>query len=424
MRSSFSSVAILASSLLAREVFAAPYLHKREVVTDVVVVTEEVTVTQVGDGLFATGVATAIGTTTINGTPVSVSSTPAATPSSTPVLVSSTPAATPSNTPAVKAAVVPASSPSTSLAPVSHISAAVLIQETPSSTPKTTQEPPKSTPAPAVVPTTTASPKAPTTLVKVASSSPAPAPAPSSSPPSSSSSSGKKRGAAYNDATLLPGFASSNSQVSWAYNWASSTSAIPSGLEYVPLLWGMQDEFTSVWNAHADAALASGSSHLMSFNEPDFIGQANLGVSAAVAGYMQYMQPFASKAQLGTPAVTNGASPMGLAYLSAFITALEDAGGSYDFCAFHWYDSASNVAYFKNYMQEASTACKGKPIWVTEIGASGSADEQNTFLQTVMPWMDQQGYIERYAYFMVTPGDLISSGTELSTLGETFASFT
>lgn len=406
MRSTFSSVAILASSLLAREVFAAPYLHKREVVTDVVVVTEEVIVTQEGNGLFATGVAAAIGTTTINGTPV---------------FVSSTPAATPSSTPAVKAAVVPASSPSTSLAPVSHTSAAVFIQETPSSTPKTTQEPPKSTPAPAVVPTTSASPKAPTTLVKVASSSPAPAPAPSSS---HSSSSGKKRGAAYNDATLLPGFASSNSQVSWAYNWASSTSPIPSGLEYVPLLWGMQDEFTSVWNAHADAALASGSSHLMSFNEPDFSGQANLGVSAAVAGYMQYMQPYASKAQLGTPAVTNGASPMGLTYLSAFITALEDAGGSYDFCAFHWYDSASNVAYFKNYMQEASSACKGKPIWVTEIGASGSADEQNTFLQTVMPWMDQQGYIGRYAYFMVAPGNLISSGTELSTLGETFASFT
>jgi hypothetical protein len=75
-------------------------------------------------------------------------------------------------------------------------------------------------------------------------------------------------------------------------------------------------------------------------------------------------------------------------------------------------------------MQEASAACDGKPVWLTEFGASGTTDEQNTFLETVMPWMDEQSYIERYSYFMVATDNLISTGTTLSTLGNTFATFT
>jgi hypothetical protein len=189
----------------------------------------------------------------------------------------------------------------------------------------------------------------------------------------------------------------------------------------------MQDEFTSVWKTNADAALAAGSTHVMSFNEPDYSGQANLAVSAAVSGYLEYVQPYASKAKIGTPAVTNGGSspsgPMGTDYLGNFTTALTKAKGTYDFCAVHWYDSATNIDYFKSFMETAIGKCNGKPVWLTEFGASGSSDEQNTFLETVMPWMDEQDQIERYAYFMVAVDNLISTGTTLSQLGTTFATF-
>jgi hypothetical protein len=189
----------------------------------------------------------------------------------------------------------------------------------------------------------------------------------------------------------------------------------------------MQDEFTSVWKTNADAALAAGSTHVMSFNEPDYSGQANLAVSAAVSGYLEYVQPYASKAKIGTPAVTNGGSspsgPMGTDYLGNFTTALTKAKGTYDFCAVHWYDSATNIDYFKSFMETAIGKCNGKPVWLTEFGASGSSDEQITFLETVMPWMDEQDQIERYAYFMVAVENLISTGTTLSQLGTTFATF-
>jgi len=52
-----------------------------------------------------------------------------------------------------------------------------------------------------------------------------------------------------------------------------------------------------------------------------------------------------------------------------------------------------------------------------------TVDEQNTFLEAVMPWIDNQSYIKRYAYFIVDIRSLISSGTTLSMLRNTFATF-
>ncbi|RDW71445.1 hypothetical protein BP6252_08008 [Coleophoma cylindrospora] len=236
----------------------------------------------------------------------------------------------------------------------------------------------------------------------------------------SASTSTGKRGLAYNSADLLSGF-SGMTQISWAYNWGSSSSGLSlSNVEYVPLLWGLSSTFTSAWPAAASSAIASGSTHLMSFNEPDLSSQSNIGYADAAAGFLTYMQPFAGKAKLGSPAVTNGGSPMGLTYLKNFISACSKC--TIDFVPIHWYDSASNVDYFKNYIAEAYTAGGNRPIWITEFGCSSGTDaEINTFLQTVLPWLDEQSYVARYAYFMAADGVLLSSGSTLSTLGETYA---
>jgi hypothetical protein len=131
------------------------------------------------------------------------------------------------------------------------------------------------------------------------------------------------------------------------------------------------------------------------------------------------MEPFACKARLGAPAVTNGPSPMGLAWLSNFVGAC--TGCTIDFVPIHWYDSATNVDYFKSYIQQAYTAGGNRPIWITEFGASGSDAEITTFMNTVLPWLDSQPYVERYAYFMAGAGTLIdSSGSGLSAIGNAY----
>jgi hypothetical protein len=273
-------------------------------------------------------------------------------------------------------------------------------------------------PAP-VVPTTIPVPIVPSVAPVKVSETPATTTVPSATSATSAPSTpnGGKRGLAYNSAALTNAFAGSG-KVSWAYNWGSTSDGLSGKFEYVPMLWGTGADKTGNWNDAANKALVSGSTYLLGFNEPDHSQQANISPSAAAAGWMQFMQPFAGKAKLGSPAVTNGGGDMGLTYLGNFLGAC--GGCTIDFVNIHWYDSASNVAYFKKHVQDAYAAGKNRPLWITEFGASGSIDEQNTFLSEVIPWLDSQDFVERYAYFMVSDGVLVT-GTSLSKLGNTFA---
>ncbi len=186
--------------------------------------------------------------------------------------------------------------------------------------------------------------------------------------------------------------------------------------EFVPMLWGTQSWHTLRWPANANAAIASGAKYLLSFNEPDLGSQANLNPAQAVAGHRQFLESFAGRAQISAPAVSNG----GLNWLKEFLAAC--TGCTIDFVPIHWYDSATNIAYFKNYVTSAIVAAKGRPIWITEFAASGSQAQQVAFLQVVMPWLDAQPAVQRYAYFGVFDGKLVA-GTEISALGRTFATY-
>ena len=237
---------------------------------------------------------------------------------------------------------------------------------------------------------------------------------------SSSSSSSGKRGLAYNDASLTTCFSGSR-EVSWAYNWGSSSGGLSSDFTFIPTLWGTGSDFVDSWSENAKSAIASGSTHLFSFNEPDLAAQANLGYAAAATAYATYMNPFKGQAQLCAPAVTNGADPMGLTWLKNFLDSCTDC--QIDCLNIHWYDSAENTAYFKSYVEEAIALADGKPLYISEFGATGSDDQINSFLEEVMPWMDSNSNIGGYAYFMVESGNLVS-GTEPSTYGSTYMSYT
>lgn len=233
---------------------------------------------------------------------------------------------------------------------------------------------------------------------------------------SSSSSSSGKRGLAFNDASLTECF-TDKSKVSWAYNWGQTESGLSDSFEYVPMLWGLRTVDTADWSKNAQSAIDAGAKHLLGFNEPDLAAQSNLDAAAAAAGHLEYMEPFAGKVKLGSPAVTNGANGMGLDWLSSFVTACSSC--TIDFVAVHWYDSASNLEYFKTHLTQAHTDT-GKPVWLTEFGATGSDSEISSFLTEAMAWMDSQDFIERYAYFMVADGNLVS-GTSESALGSVYA---
>lgn len=72
---------------------------------------------------------------------------------------------------------------------------------------------------------------------------------------------------------------------------------------------------------------------------------------SAAQAFQTYMNPFSGKAKLIGPAVTNGAAPMGTAWLDNFIAAC-NGQCKLDGHAFHIYDSASNMDYFKKYITD------------------------------------------------------------------------
>lgn len=87
---------------------------------------------------------------------------------------------------------------------------------------------------------------------------------------------GGKRGFAYNDCGLVNNFATGGGKgVSWAYNWDSNHNGLSAPVNYVPMLWGDIPEHTNRWSSNADKMIAQGSTHLLSFNEPDHPQQAD-----------------------------------------------------------------------------------------------------------------------------------------------------
>ncbi|KAF2173428.1 glycoside hydrolase family 128 protein [Zasmidium cellare ATCC 36951] len=243
--------------------------------------------------------------------------------------------------------------------------------------------------------------------------------APATSSSSATSSSGK-RGLAYNDASLLDCFSGSE-QISWAYNWESSAKGL-NGFTYIPTLWGTSPTYCDSWSENAKSAISSGSTHLFSFNEPDISSQANLSPADAATGYKTHMNPFAGQAKLCAPAVTNGPASenMGLTWLKQFLSACTDC--TIDCLNIHWYDSATNIDYFKQHVTDAISLAGGKPVYISEIGATGSNDQINSFLEEVMPWMDSNDGVAGYAYYMASEG-LLVSGSEPSTYGSTYKTY-
>lgn len=56
------------------------------------------------------------------------------------------------------------------------------------------------------------------------------------------------------------------------------------------------------------------------------------------------------------------------------------------------------------------------------MGANGSDQEKQQFLQTMLPFLDGLETVERYAYFMAGQGILTTGNNDLTSLGNTYNS--
>jgi hypothetical protein len=228
-----------------------------------------------------------------------------------------------------------------------------------------------------------------------------------------------KRGLAYNHPDLLDRFLSSGSKVSWAYNWGQRDDS-GTDLEFCPMLWGLKLDFAQTWPDNAQSAIDAGSRCLFSFNEPDIEEQANMSPQLAAEKHIELMNPYSGKALIGSPAVSNsGASHQGLQWMQQWFDA---CGGrcAVDFVNIHIYGVDTNT--FLAHLLKANEMFK-KPVWITEFAFGGSEEEIDSQLATVIDQIETNAtysFVERYSYFMVENGFMVK-GNSLSTYGNTFA---
>lgn len=250
------------------------------------------------------------------------------------------------------------------------------------------------------------------------------------------SAGGSKRGLCYDFQTpSLSAFSAyAGKSVSWAWNWDSSPWKIIDGLSYAPTLHSLKPEATGPWAANAKKAIDSakgGPAYLLGFNEPDIADQANLSPGAAVSAWKQYMTPLAGgNVKFGSPQVSNGVGTnpatgqaYGLEWLKQFVAAC--TGCQIDFYVVHWYGCTDGCSIdtdaqaFKTFIGQAKAFAGGKKLWITEFGTHNA--DQAGFIKEVLPFLDGEDAVERYSYFMVKDGDLLS-GNGLSAAGSAYVS--
>ncbi|KAH7321105.1 glycosyl hydrolase catalytic core-domain-containing protein [Stachybotrys elegans] len=249
------------------------------------------------------------------------------------------------------------------------------------------------------------------------------APTPTSVPQAPSGGLFNKRGLAYNDPSLAQTFGDACKTCGWTYNWGSSSSGLESSMNYIPMLWGDADMHTSHWFNDADAAIASGSKAVLSFNEPDIGSQANMDPGRAASAHATFVSKYAGQVLVGAPAVSNSGNPgEGLDWLKSFMDICEGQSDCHvDFCPVHWYSEAQYADTLLTHIEKAHEVCGGRPIWLTEFAPLGSNDQINDFMTSMIPKLDAIDYLEAYSYFMVSVGNLMTSTSQLSSFGQLYA---
>ncbi|KAJ8605780.1 hypothetical protein MRB53_041337 [Persea americana] len=113
---------------------------------------------------------------------------------------------------------------------------------------------------------------------------------------------------------------------------------------------------------------------------------------------------------------------MGLSYLQEFLDACTDC--TIDCIALHWYNPSGDSSDFISHIQSAMNITS-KPIYVSEFGITdGTEAEVTPFLETVMPWMDNESSVAGYAYYFVGEDYLMTNtGSAISAYGETYKSY-
>ncbi|HVK94491.1 MAG TPA: glycoside hydrolase family protein [Noviherbaspirillum sp.] len=229
------------------------------------------------------------------------------------------------------------------------------------------------------------------------------------SPGNSAALKSTKRGIAYGGHSSTD-LAALSAGISWWYNWSptpeAGAAAVYNALDvaFVPMVWGGMPDANQV-----AASIPAGARHLLGFNEPNFVSQANKTPTEAAALW-PVMEDIAARKnlQIGAPALNycgDCVSEDGVTYsdpidyMDAFLAACN--GCRIDFIPVHWY--ACHVDALKWYIGRFKKY--NKPIWVTEFACGDNPHDQITltvqkdYMRAAVDYLENEPAVARYSWF-------------------------
>ena len=187
--------------------------------------------------------------------------------------------------------------------------------------------------------------------------------------------------------------------LAWAYNYDDNTgTALPANVAFEPMIWGPYWEPLSNVQSYDNSWLASPKpGYLMTFNEPDNSGQADMSTNTAIS-----MWPALENLNLPlvSPAMQNTFD--GWAY--NFFDLIAANHYRVDYTAVHLYVPPNSTSLI-NELNSVYTIW-GRPVWLTEFspvdwnGNQGwTEDDDYNFLAEFLWMAEGQEWLKRYAIF-------------------------
>lgn len=221
----------------------------------------------------------------------------------------------------------------------------------------------------------------------------------------------------------------SSSKISWLGNYFSAPPLhyedFRKGLEYVPQMYGRQS-VGKEWNINKQIANNYQVKHMLSFGEPGTPNPTNYdNPTDGATLYMNEMQPFTHNVTIGAPGCLGG--PQDLIWDQEFLCNCKKSGCNVGFVAGHWFDAAAplnqQIQRCKGTVESYIALAQGKPVWMDNIWAKGTVDEQTAFMKEMIPWLEDNPAIERYGWVsqdQSTGNGFVKPDGSLSSLASTF----
>lgn len=189
----------------------------------------------------------------------------------------------------------------------------------------------------------------------------------------------------------------------WTYNWTYRVPPSTPNLETVPMIRSARSISDAAISTLKQGRIAGHYTHLLGFNEPDGVNQADMTPTQA-ANLWPKLQ--ATGLVLGSPAPAvphNG-------WIKEFMAIAKKRGLRVDFIALHFYAQLTDTGALARIKSQVELIRRnyGKPIWITELGIIDRRTNPGStatnwarsvkLMRSLTAMLDAKPYVHRYAW--------------------------